>query len=162
MADNIFNSLNGLGGLMKGFSSFMPQEDPETKVYQAMSELNELQQNEIQLYAEIGKKVYLSISNQPDYSDMVNELEQNQLKQAKVQEKLKAAEQEKNEQQKAKEEQLEARTCPQCLNVNPEDVKFCQECGAKLGQTSQSVCPKCGVKNPPQTRFCGECGTKLA
>jgi ribosomal protein L40E len=162
MADNIFNGLNGLGGFMKGLSSFMPQDDPDTKVFQATTELNDLQKNETELYAKIGKKVYPSISSQPEYADIVYELSDNQRRQNRIQEQLKAAQQEKQEKDKAAEEELEARTCPNCQTVNPEGVKFCQECGAKLGQISQFTCPKCGFKNPPQTRFCGECGTRLS
>jgi RNase P subunit RPR2 len=161
MSDNLFNSLNGLGGFMKGLSSFMPQDDPDTKVFQASSELSELQKNETELYAKIGKKLYPSISNQPEYADLVYELSENLRKQAKAQELLKAAEQEKQQKDKTEADELEARTCPNCQTVNPEGVKFCQECGAKLGQQSQFTCPKCGFKNPPQTRFCGECGARL-
>ncbi|MDF2537251.1 MAG: hypothetical protein K0S76_272 [Herbinix sp.] len=159
MAD-MFN-LNGFGGFMKGLTSFMPQDDPDTKVFTATNELNELKQKEVEIYAAIGRKVYQSISNQPEYSDFVYELQQNQYRQEKAQELLRLAEKEKSEKNKAMEEDLEARTCPNCDTLNPEGVKFCQECGAKLGQKNQYVCAKCGFKNPPQTRFCGECGNKL-
>jgi hypothetical protein len=49
---------SGLGGLMKGLSSLMPQDSPDTKIFNANNELNELQQRELKLYAEIGKKGY--------------------------------------------------------------------------------------------------------
>jgi len=44
--------------------------------------------------------------------------------------------------------------CPTCRNENPEGVKFCGECGARLERT----CPQCHAVNPPQFKFCGECG----
>jgi hypothetical protein len=47
--------------------------------------------------------------------------------------------------------------CPKCRYENPEDVKFCGECGAKLDR----ICPSCNSPNPPQFKFCGECGHKL-
>ena len=47
--------------------------------------------------------------------------------------------------------------CPTCNSENPEDVKFCGECGAQL----ERVCPKCNSSNPPQFKFCGECGHNL-
>lgn len=40
------------GGLMKGQSGFMPQDDPDVKV----TELNDLQKKEAELYMQIGKQ----------------------------------------------------------------------------------------------------------
>ena len=48
--------------------------------------------------------------------------------------------------------------CPQCQFENPEQMKFCGECGAKL----EKVCPKCNFANPPKFKFCGECGHNLS
>jgi predicted ATPase/class 3 adenylate cyclase len=48
--------------------------------------------------------------------------------------------------------------CPKCQFENPEGLKFCGECGAKL----ERVCPKCNSPNPPQFKFCGECGHNLS
>ena len=42
MAEDLFGGLGKLGGLMKGLSSFMPQDDPNTKIFNAQNELNEL------------------------------------------------------------------------------------------------------------------------
>src|SRR5438132_8607271 len=47
--------------------------------------------------------------------------------------------------------------CPQCAHENPQGVKFCGECGARL----QAPCPACGVANPPANKFCGECGAPM-
>src|SRR5512139_1563234 len=47
--------------------------------------------------------------------------------------------------------------CPKCQAENPENLKFCGECGAKL----EKVCPKCNFSNPPDFTFCGECGHDL-
>ncbi|MBN1364824.1 MAG: HEAT repeat domain-containing protein [Syntrophaceae bacterium] len=47
--------------------------------------------------------------------------------------------------------------CPRCQNENPEDRKFCKECGFKL----LLVCPKCQHQNVPGDKFCGECGYNL-
>lgn len=151
----------GLGGLMKGLSSFMPQDDPNTKIFNANNELNELQQRELELYAEIGKKVISDIGDRPEFADIVSELQENQRRQVKIREVLKAAEDEKKEKERKEQEEKEALTCPNCDYVNPEGVKFCQECGTKLGAPSKSACPGCGMKNPPESRFCGECGHKL-
>jgi class 3 adenylate cyclase/tetratricopeptide (TPR) repeat protein len=47
--------------------------------------------------------------------------------------------------------------CPKCQFENPEGIKFCGECGARLERT----CVSCNSPNPPQFKFCGECGNKL-
>lgn len=47
--------------------------------------------------------------------------------------------------------------CLKCLTDNPDGVKFCGECGAKL----ERVCPKCHYTNPPHFKFCGACGYNL-
>jgi ribosomal protein L40E len=44
--------------------------------------------------------------------------------------------------------------CPRCQFDNPEGIKFCGECGAKI----EKICPKCNSSNPPEFKFCGECG----
>jgi len=47
--------------------------------------------------------------------------------------------------------------CPKCQCENPDERKFCRECGAKLS----SICPRCGYHNLPGDKFCSECGQKL-
>jgi len=47
--------------------------------------------------------------------------------------------------------------CPKCQAENPDERKFCHECGAKL----LLMCPQCGSENLPSDKFCGECGHNL-
>jgi class 3 adenylate cyclase/predicted ATPase len=47
--------------------------------------------------------------------------------------------------------------CPKCQTANPEDKKFCHECGAKI----TLACPQCGSEVLPGDKFCGECGHNL-
>lgn len=47
--------------------------------------------------------------------------------------------------------------CLQCQFDNPPGMKFCGQCGAKLG----SACPQCGAEVPSGFKFCGECGSPL-
>jgi class 3 adenylate cyclase/tetratricopeptide (TPR) repeat protein len=47
--------------------------------------------------------------------------------------------------------------CLQCKKENPQEVKFCVECGNKL----ELLCPTCGFSNSPSYKFCGDCGHKL-
>ena len=48
--------------------------------------------------------------------------------------------------------------CPQCHTENPENARFCLQCGAQLAVT----CSSCGTELPPDARFCFHCGTALA
>jgi hypothetical protein len=52
----------------------------------------------------------------------------------------------------------EAMRCSQCGSDNPEDKRFCGDCGSSFGNR----CPKCGADNPPGKRFCGDCGSALS
>jgi class 3 adenylate cyclase len=47
--------------------------------------------------------------------------------------------------------------CHNCGSENPEEKRFCGDCGAALANS----CPKCGADNPPGKRFCGDCGFSL-
>ena len=47
--------------------------------------------------------------------------------------------------------------CPKCQTDNPDNKKFCRECGAKL----LHVCPQCGAEILLNDKFCGECGHAL-
>src|SRR5579872_7212886 len=47
--------------------------------------------------------------------------------------------------------------CPYCQTINPEEAKFCLECGRRL----VIVCPNCGTVNLPIAKFCIECGMQL-
>lgn len=49
--------------------------------------------------------------------------------------------------------------CPKCGAANAGGVKFCNECGAKLG-VDQVPCVKCGAQLQAGSKFCPECGTK--
>ena len=153
--------LGGLGGLMKGLGAFMPQDDPNTKIFTLQNELNDLQERETNLYAGIGKKVYGSICNNPEYSAVVSELGGVQLRLSQVTGELKAAQDEKAQKEKQEEELRKQSTCPQCGGVFEPGIKFCNECGCKLGLVSNLACPECGGSNPPETKFCGECGHRF-
>jgi hypothetical protein len=47
--------------------------------------------------------------------------------------------------------------CPECQADNPDNKKFCRNCGAKL----PLVCPQCGSEICLHDHFCGECGHDL-
>ena len=47
--------------------------------------------------------------------------------------------------------------CMKCQFENPDGMKFCGECGARL----EMICSECGSSNPPQFKFCGQCAHNL-
>src|SRR5215813_12901419 len=47
--------------------------------------------------------------------------------------------------------------CGSCGFENPEQAKFCEECGTTLVR----LCPSCGQQVRPTAKFCGQCGTTL-
>src|SRR3990172_2812202 len=50
-------------------------------------------------------------------------------------------------------------TCPKCGTVNAAGAKFCSNCANPLQAIVK--CPKCGTDSPSGTKFCPNCGTKL-
>lgn len=152
MANDLFGNL---GGLMRGLSGLMPQDDPNVKLMNLQSQISDLQSEETALYAGIGKQV---LAEEPSrFPDQARELVQLKNKMSSAQAELASAQQEQKKAEQERQRTEELLTCPQCGTRNPDGVKFCQECGAKLGS---AVCRACGAPLPPGTRFCGECGAK--
>lgn len=147
--------LGGLSGLMKGLSGFMPQDDPDVKVMTAQSELSDLQKQETELYAQIGKQALAKGRDQ--FPELENRLRLVQENLAVAEEKLKSAKLEKDAKEAAQRVDDAKRTCPACGCRNADDSRFCQECGHKLGGVQ---CHQCGAALAPGTRFCGSCGAK--
>jgi class 3 adenylate cyclase len=49
------------------------------------------------------------------------------------------------------------RRCIFCGAANPDDARFCVECGSSLGD----LCDRCGAELPPSVRFCPACGASV-
>lgn len=149
----------GLGGLMKGLSGLMPQDDPEIKLMNAQTEVNEQKARLTDLYAQIGKQAVekYGLETFDEYADTLKLLQSNLMA---AESALKSAQQQKEAIELAEKEKAERETCPECGARNPGEVKFCQECGAKLGIRTKNLCVKCGASLALGARFCGECGTK--
>ena len=58
-------------------------------------------------------------------------------------------------------ERIEKLTCFYCKAVSPDGARFCENCGAKLGDPPREYCRNCKTMNQPEMKFCGECGRKL-
>jgi len=157
MADNSFGGFGDLfgGGLGKALSSIMPQDAPETQLIKASSDLADFKRQEAELFAEIGRKAF---EENPDAWPQADKLKLIQSNILDAESKINAAKQAQEEADNAKAAADAATLCPSCKTRNPEDVKFCQECGTKLGPAEKQFCTSCGATIPPGTRFCGVCG----
>ncbi len=156
MANDLFGSF---GGLMKGLSSLMPQDDPNTKLFNMHTEVSALKKQEHDLYIEIGKAAVEQYGLEI-FGETAERLKLVQANLAAAEAKLKAAEEAQKQKEEEEEAALAARTCSQCGHENPEGTKFCQECGSKIG-VSGSKCPSCGADNQPGVKFCQQCGCKM-
>jgi membrane protease subunit (stomatin/prohibitin family) len=155
MANDLFG---GLGGLMKGLSGFMPQDDPNVIMLNAQTEVSDLKNQEEAVYTEIGRLAY---AQNPDaFPAQKTKLQLIGANLSAAEAKLNAKQQEMKAAEQAKREAEARSSCPSCGAANPDGVKFCQECGTKLG-AAKAFCTSCGQENPPGTRFCGNCGNKL-
>ncbi len=156
MKSDLFGGLGGLGGLVKGLSTLMPQDDPAVKMMTAHTQVSDLKKQEKELYAEIGRMAIAQYGLEAfgEVADKLRLVQSNldiatrELDEQKAQQEAK---------EKAEAAATEAFKCPSCGYNNPEGTKFCQECGAKLGSL---VCVECGAELPPGSRFCGECGSR--
>jgi class 3 adenylate cyclase/pimeloyl-ACP methyl ester carboxylesterase len=48
--------------------------------------------------------------------------------------------------------------CPRCRAENRDGLKFCEDCGTRLGV----ICSQCGAEVTPGKKFCGSCGAPIA
>ena len=160
MADLLGGLGGGLGDLVGGLSKFMPQDDPNVKTLNAQKELGDLQKQEAEIYAEVGRKVFERDGGK-DFPTEADRLKLVQSNIAAAKEKVSAMESEAKAAEAAKQESDQARTCPNCGNINNEGIKFCSECGTKLGAPAKAFCGQCGAENPPGTKFCGGCGARM-
>ena len=166
MANDLFGALGGsLGGLVKGLTSIMPQDDPAVKMVNAQTELSELKAKEEKLYAQIGR-LAVETYGLDTFTDYVDELRLVQSNMIASQEKLDALEREQKAAEEAARAEEEARRaaiepyiCPNCGYENSEGMKFCNECGTKLG-SQKTFCTSCGAELQNGARFCGECGAR--
>lgn len=155
----------GLGDtLAKGLSSFMPQDDPDVKIFNAQNELSKLQEQEAAVFAEIGRQAY---AQDPQAWPQHNKLQMIQSNIAAAQTSLNGlkADKEADEAAKAEQEAQAAKfDCPSCGTRNPEGTRFCQECGTALAiaAPAKEFCIGCGAQLPPGGRFCGACGARQA
>ena len=124
-------------------------------------ETAEIIETRLKAFAEFGEQAFAELKDNPAFAEAAAKLKE-------LEEKIKSLAEREAElmaaQEKALKEERESlarRTCVTCKNVNPEDAKFCESCGTKVGELPREYCQACGTMNHPGLKFCGECGAKL-
>ena len=162
-----------LTGIVKGLSGFMPQDDPDVKIFNAQTEVKEFSEKEEKIYARLGRQVYETDGGE-NYPEIRAELDLLVANKQAAESRLQAARDEKAaleraeaEERARREAEEQAHSCPNCGAYNPEGANFCQECGTRLTQPVQQApaakrfCPNCGTEVVAGHRFCSGCGTKM-
>ena len=162
MGNDLFGGLGALGGLVGGLakSGLVPKDDPAFKLLNAQQELSDLQKQESDLLAEVGRKV-MDSANASAFPQEADKLQLIRSNIAQAQSTVNSLDAEQKAQEEADKQATDARTCSNCGHENPDGMNFCQECGTKLGAPQKSFCTSCGSENPPGTRFCGSCGARM-
>jgi len=115
MANDLF------GGLMKGLSGFMPQDDPDVKLMSAQSDLSDLQQQETAIYADIGRQSLAQFKGR--FPELESRLQLVQTNIAESQAQLEAVQAEKKQKEQAEQRTEQQCVCPQCGYRNLEGRK---------------------------------------
>ncbi len=156
-----------LSGIVKGLSGFMPQDDPDVKIFNAQTEIKEINEKIEKVYAKLGKELYLRDGGE-GFPQIKSELDLLVANQNTARERLQAAKDEKAAKERAAAEERareEACCCPNCGTQNQPGTNFCCECGTRLSQPVQPAakrfCTNCGTEIAPGQRFCTGCGTKV-
>ena len=114
-----------------------------------------------EMILEIGEKAYAELSGRPELAELVARIAEVEEKAEGLRQQEEELAAEKAQFEREEKERIARRTCIKCKALNPEDAKFCEECGQGLGILPREYCKNCSTMNPPGLKFCGECGTKL-
>ncbi len=163
MANDLFGGLGNLGGALGGLmgglakSGLVPKDTAEGKLLAAQAELSDYQKQENEILLEIGRQAYERNPAEWSQDAKLKLIQQNIAAAQATLDEAKQA-QERAEAEKAAADAVNK--CPNCGHKNADGVKFCQECGTKLGAPAKAFCTACGAELAPGTRFCGECGAR--
>jgi len=132
----------------------MSIDEMKAKLGEIAGKITELEQSELKLYAELGKKLLPTLADDSENGELVSNIKE-------TGEKLTALRREQSDLEIEKNRHIAELTCFTCKTVNTEGSTFCEECGAKLGEKPKEYCEACGTMNRQGQKFCGECGAKL-
>ncbi|MFS2806740.1 zinc ribbon domain-containing protein [Parabacteroides distasonis] len=148
-----------LTGFVKGLSGFMPQDDPDVKIFNAQTEMKELSEKEEKIYARLGRQVYETDGGE-NYPEIKAELDLLVANKQAAESRLQAACDEKAALERAEAEERacreadeQAHSCPNCGAYNPEGTNFCQECGTRLTQPAPQPSQQQAYAPPSQPAY---------
>ena len=124
-------------------------------------EITALEKKLTEAYTELGEKALPELREKDGFKEAAAAIDGIAKEIEEKKEKTEALLIEKRDLEKKERERIAKCTCHSCRMVNPDDAKFCESCGAKLGELPREYCEECGTMNQPGLKFCGECGNKL-
>ena len=124
-------------------------------------EIAALEEGRIKALTELGELALPELKGKKEFSEPIAKIEEMDTKIGELKENKTALEARKVEFEREERERTVRRTCFSCNRINPEGAKFCETCGAKIGELPREFCKSCGTLNPSGLKFCGECGNKL-
>lgn len=156
--------LSGLGGIIKGMQPLMGEEaknDASMNAFLLQSDVSSLEGKRREVLARIGEAVCDAPGQYPQFAAQCEEaaMLKKQIDAKKAE--MTAAKQAAEQQEMQKQRERDALICRSCGFENEPGVKFCGECGDKLGTPQAANCPQCGEALKPGVKFCGGCGTRL-
>ena len=119
-----------LEGIVKGISGFMPQDDPDVRIFKAQNELKDIMEKIEAAYARLGRQVY-EADGAELYPELKAELERLSLEKSAATERGRRAKDEKAAVERAATEDA-ARVCPNCGTAIALENHFCGSCGTKV------------------------------
>jgi RNA polymerase subunit RPABC4/transcription elongation factor Spt4 len=152
---DFFENLGGFKKRIKGLSDILTRGKTRDELGKITVELDGFKRREREIYAEIGRQVY---ELEPDKWDADGKLKLVRSGIAEYEDKFKRLVTERENARRTKTAGEKTNACHACGFDNPGEMKFCQNCGAKL--TDKPVCQSCGKEITPDIRFCGFCGAR--
>jgi len=134
----------------------------DEKLSEIMDEIADAETQRINIFAEIGEKAFSVVRDNPEFTELTGKIDEITSRFEELQQRKADLLEEKERYEKEEKERIARLTCFKCRKVSSDESKFCEECGAKLGELPREYCKNCGTLNQPNMKFCGECGTKLA
>ena len=114
-----------------------------------------------EIIVEIGEKALAELSGSPELAELAAKVAEVDDKADSLKQQEEDVLAEKAQFEREEKERIAKRTCIKCKALNPEDARFCEECGQELGILPREFCRNCSTMNPAGLKFCGECGSKL-
>ncbi|MCL1951192.1 MAG: zinc ribbon domain-containing protein [Oscillospiraceae bacterium] len=132
----------------------------EEKINSALAELDGMEAQEARLFEAIGRQAWEQSPGAWPEGAQVETLRQEMAAAREALEALRAV--------KEKEEEEAKHRCAGCGYRNPDDARFCNQCGKPLPGAApipvaapvEPFCGRCGTKLVPGALFCAECGAK--